>query len=61
MSVRAGRGVLDTSTLIELERITDSSVLPVEALITALTLAELSGGVEGERVEPGFGLLKTQL
>lgn len=38
------RGVLDTSTLILLERITDPSTLPLQPVITAITLAELSVG-----------------
>jgi tRNA(fMet)-specific endonuclease VapC len=38
------RGVLDTSTVILLSRIIDSSALPVEPLITAVTLAELTVG-----------------
>jgi hypothetical protein len=38
------RGVLDTSTVILLNRITDASALPLEPLITAVTLAELSLG-----------------
>lgn len=38
------RGVLDTSTLILLGRLTDASALPAEPLITAVTLAELSVG-----------------
>jgi tRNA(fMet)-specific endonuclease VapC len=37
-------GVLDTSTLILLPRIDDPESLPVEPLITAITLAELSVG-----------------
>ena len=37
-------GVLDTSTLILLGRITDVAALPEEPLITAVTLAELSVG-----------------
>jgi tRNA(fMet)-specific endonuclease VapC len=40
----ARRGVLDTSTIIVLERISDTSTLPHEPLITAVTLAELSVG-----------------
>lgn len=40
----ASRGVLDTSTVILLNRIVDPSVLPPEPLITAVTLAELSVG-----------------
>jgi tRNA(fMet)-specific endonuclease VapC len=38
------RGILDTSTVILLQRITDPSALPVEPLITAVTLAELAVG-----------------
>jgi len=38
------RGVLDTSTLILLGRITNAETLPDEAYITAVTLAELSVG-----------------
>jgi predicted nucleic acid-binding protein len=38
------RGVLDTSTVIILSRLTDPAVLPAEPLITAVTLAELSVG-----------------
>jgi tRNA(fMet)-specific endonuclease VapC len=40
----APRGVLDTSTLIALSRLTDARLLPDEPLITAVTLAELSVG-----------------
>ena len=38
------QGILDTSTLILLGRITDVDALPAEPLITAITLAELSVG-----------------
>ncbi len=38
------RGLLDTSTLILLGRITDASTLPEEPVISAITLAELSVG-----------------
>ena len=38
------RGLLDTSTVILLGRITDPSALPDEPVISAITLAELSGG-----------------
>jgi predicted nucleic acid-binding protein len=38
------RGVLDTSTVILLQRLTDVETLPSEPLITAVTLAELSVG-----------------
>jgi tRNA(fMet)-specific endonuclease VapC len=41
---RPTRGILDTSTVIALRDITDSSALPAEPLITAVTLAELSAG-----------------
>jgi len=37
-------GVLDTSTVILLPRLSDPTVLPTEPLITAVTLAELSVG-----------------
>ncbi len=36
--------MLDTSTVIRLSRLKDPGVLPAEALITAVTLAELSVG-----------------
>jgi tRNA(fMet)-specific endonuclease VapC len=38
------RGVLDTSTVIMLSRITEPADLPAEPLITAVTLAELTIG-----------------
>lgn len=38
------RGVLDTSTVIRLGRLSDPALLPAEPLITAVTLAELSVG-----------------
>lgn len=41
---RPTRGVLDTSTVILLSRITDPATLPAEPLITAVTLAELAVG-----------------
>jgi len=49
------RGVLDTSTVILLRRLDDPHVLPLEPLITAITLAELTVGplvaaTESERV-----------
>lgn len=40
----AERGLLDTSTVILLGRISDPSFLPDEVLISAITLAELSVG-----------------
>ena len=39
-----GRGVLDTSTVVLLQRITEPSTLPPRPVITAVTLAELSVG-----------------
>lgn len=44
MSRQVERGVLDTSTVILLRTITDPSMLPIQPLITAVTLAELSVG-----------------
>lgn len=47
------RGVLDTSTVIMLQRLPDAGMLPDEPLITAVTLAELSVGplVSEDRAE----------
>ena len=42
--VRHERGILDTSTVILLTRIEDETLLPMEPLISAVTLAELSVG-----------------
>ncbi|MGH8897660.1 MAG: type II toxin-antitoxin system VapC family toxin [Egibacteraceae bacterium] len=44
MSRRAEHGLLDTSTVILLARVSDASVLPEEPLISTITLAELSVG-----------------
>lgn len=44
MTRRHPRGVLDTSTVIQLSRVRDPAALPAEPLITAITLAELSVG-----------------
>ncbi len=44
MTSERTRGVLDTSTVILLGRLTDVSALPDEPMITAVTLAELSVG-----------------
>ena len=41
---RPSRGLLDTSTVILLGRLPDSTVLPEEPLIAAITLAELAVG-----------------
>jgi predicted nucleic acid-binding protein len=38
------QGILDTSTVVLLSRLTDSDALPEEPLITAVTLAELAVG-----------------
>ena len=40
----SGRGVLDTNTVILLSKLEDARQLPSEAIITAVTLAELSVG-----------------
>ena len=42
--VRHEQGVLDTSTVIVLSRISEPSALPAAPLITTVTLAELSAG-----------------
>jgi hypothetical protein len=42
--VRRQRGVLDTNAVILLPRLEDPETLPLEPLITAVTLAELSVG-----------------
>ncbi len=42
-AIRAARGVIDTSVVIDLERI-DPSLLPVELAISSLTMAELAAG-----------------
>lgn len=44
MGEPTSRGMLDTSTVILLGRIADPEVLPEEAVISAITLAELSVG-----------------
>jgi tRNA(fMet)-specific endonuclease VapC len=51
-SARPSRGVLDTSTVILLSRITDPALLPDEPVITAVTLAELSVGPLLAATEP---------
>lgn len=43
-SKAAQRGVLDTSTVILLERLENASALPAQPLITTVTLAELAVG-----------------
>jgi predicted nucleic acid-binding protein len=40
---RPARGILDTSVVIDLERI-DLELLPVQAAVTAITMAELAAG-----------------
>jgi predicted nucleic acid-binding protein len=44
VSGRHPRGILDTSTVIQLSLVSDPRSLPEEPLITAITLAELSVG-----------------
>jgi tRNA(fMet)-specific endonuclease VapC len=41
---RPPRGLLDTSTVLLLSRLADASALPIEPLISTITLAELSVG-----------------
>jgi len=43
-STRPSHGILDTSTVILLPRLSSPDLLPVEPFITAITLAELSVG-----------------
>jgi tRNA(fMet)-specific endonuclease VapC len=49
---RPARGLLDTSTLILLPQLRDATALPVEPLISTITLAELSVGPLVARTEP---------
>ena len=44
MTPRAERGLLDTSTLILLTRLSDPATIPAEPEISTITLAELSVG-----------------
>lgn len=48
----SNRGVLDTSTVILMQQLEDPSTLPLEPVITAVTLAELSVGPLVARTEP---------
>jgi predicted nucleic acid-binding protein len=48
---RSGRGLLDTSVVIDLERI-DEAALPAEAAVSALTMAELAAGTHATS-DPG--------
>lgn len=59
---KAARGVLDTSTLILLERFIDDAGLPDESLITTITLAELSVGplVAGDPTEAAIRQTRLQ-
>ena len=59
---RPTRGILDTSTVILLERIADEATLPDEAVITAVTLAELSVGplVASDAAERALRQLRLQ-
>lgn len=49
---RPVRGLLDTSTLILLPQLQEATALPVEPLISTITLAELSVGPLVARTEP---------
>jgi tRNA(fMet)-specific endonuclease VapC len=49
---RPERGLLDTNTLILLPLLEDATALPVEPLISTITLAELSVGPLVARTEP---------
>ncbi len=49
---RPARGLLDTSTLILLPQLREATALPVEPLISTITLAELSVGPLVARTEP---------
>jgi tRNA(fMet)-specific endonuclease VapC len=49
---RPARGLLDTSTLILLPQLRDATALPIEPLISTITLAELSVGPLVARTEP---------
>lgn len=55
------RGILDTSTVILLEKLADAKALPVEPLITAVTLAELSVGPLVAKAESERAARQTQL
>ena len=49
---RPTRGLLDTGTLLLLPQLSDAAALPVEPLISTITLAELSVGPLVARTEP---------
>jgi tRNA(fMet)-specific endonuclease VapC len=49
---RPERGLLDTSTLILLPQLREATALPIEPLISTITLAELSVGPLVARTEP---------
>jgi predicted nucleic acid-binding protein len=57
-----GAGLLDTSTVILLARLTDAAVLPAEPRISTITLAELSVGplVTSDEVERAARLAHLQ-
>lgn len=58
---RHTQGVLDTSTVILLEKLADANTLPAEPLITAVTLAELSVGPLVAKGESERAARQTQL
>jgi tRNA(fMet)-specific endonuclease VapC len=55
------QGILDTSTVILLEKLVDAKLLPAEPLITAVTLAELSVGPLVAKAESERAARQTQL
>ena len=62
IELKATRGILDTSTIILLERFIDDESLPDESLITTITLAELSVGplVAGDPTEAAIRQTRLQ-
>lgn len=61
MSDRLERGLLDTSVLVDLERLPEQA-LPLQAAIASVTLAELAAGVHlaKEPAERGARLIRLQ-
>jgi predicted nucleic acid-binding protein len=61
MAERYGRGVLDTSVIIDLELLPEAA-LPVESSVAAVTLAELAAGLHTteDAVERGARLMRLQ-
>jgi predicted nucleic acid-binding protein len=57
---RHSRGLLDTSVVIDLEKI-DPAVLPVEVAVSAITMAELAAGPHATRDADGCGRRQDRL